>query len=145
MASPTFGATNEMPCLTEREMQVGELLAWGAAKKEVPTLLREMYGGREIRLRTVENITRGIYAKLHIGKASELSAWWFCHYYGVDKRLCPLKEFRKRLYASCFCSSSFLDFQTLTTQSVRHDAGHPSESKERSEEKTEKRITLCPR
>lgn len=99
MALPTFGATNEMPCLTERETQVGELLAWGAAKKEVPTLLREMYGGREIRLRTVENITRGIYAKLHIGKASELSAWWFCHYYGVDKRLCPLKEFRKRLYA----------------------------------------------
>lgn len=94
-----FGENDGQPGLTERETQVGELLAWGAAKKEVPALLREMYGGREITLRTVENIARGIYAKLHIGKASELSAWWFCHYYGVDKRLCPLKEFRKRLYA----------------------------------------------
>lgn len=100
MASPMSGETDGAPGLTERETQVGELLAWGAAKKEVPALLKEMYGGREIRPRTVENITRDIYAKLHIGKASELSAWWFCHYYGVDKRLCPLKELRKRLYAA---------------------------------------------
>ena len=47
--------------LTKREQQVAELLAWGASKKEIPDLLRKLYGGREISVHTVENIARNIY------------------------------------------------------------------------------------
>ena len=31
--------------LTQREYQVAELIAWGAAQKDVPDLLVEKYGG----------------------------------------------------------------------------------------------------
>ena len=81
--------------LTKREQQVAELLAWGASKKEIPDLLRKLYGGHEISVHTVENIARNIYAKLHLNKASELSAWYFCECYQVDDSLSPLKRARK--------------------------------------------------
>ena len=84
-----------MDTLTKRELQVAELLAWGASKKEVPDLLRKLYGGREISVHTVENITRNIYAKLHLNKASELSAWYFCECHQVDDSLSPFKRIRK--------------------------------------------------
>lgn len=84
-----------MNTLTKRELQVAELLAWGASKKEVPDLLRKLYGGREISVHTVENITRNIYAKLHLNKASELSAWYFCECHQVDDSLSPIKRVRK--------------------------------------------------
>lgn len=80
--------------LTERELQIAELIAWGASKKEIPDLLKELYGGREISVHTVENITRNIYAKLHLNKASELSAWYFCKHYQVDDSLSPIKRIR---------------------------------------------------
>ena len=81
--------------LTKREQQVAELLAWGASKKEIPDLLRKLYGGREISVHTVENIARNIYAKLHLNKASELSAWYFCECHQVDDSLSPIKRIRK--------------------------------------------------
>lgn len=81
--------------LTKREQQVAELLAWGASKKEIPDLLRKLYGGREISVHTVENIARNIYAKLHLNKASELSAWYFCECHQVDDSLSPFKRIRK--------------------------------------------------
>lgn len=84
-----------MNTLTKRERQVAELLAWGASKKEVPDLLRKLYGGREISVRTVENIARNIYAKLHLNKASELSAWYFCECHQVDDSLSPIKRLRQ--------------------------------------------------
>lgn len=84
-----------MSPLTKREQQVAELLAWGASKKEVPDLLKKLYGGREISVHTVENITRNIYAKLHLNKASELSAWYFCECHQVDDSLSPFKRIRK--------------------------------------------------
>ena len=31
--------------LTERELQIAELLAWGASKKEIPGMLQKIYGG----------------------------------------------------------------------------------------------------
>ena len=84
-----------MNTLTKRERQVAELLAWGASKKEVPDLLRKLYGGHEISVHTVENIARNIYAKLHLNKASELSAWYFCECHQVDDSLSPIKRLRQ--------------------------------------------------
>ena len=98
MASQTFGETDG-PQLSRREHQVAELIAWGAAKKEMPDLLKRLYGGALISVHTVENITRSIYAKIHLNKANELSAWWFCRYYGVDSSLSPLKRIREAVIA----------------------------------------------
>lgn len=86
-----------MKTLTKRERQVAELLAWGASKKEVPDLLKKLYGGKEISVHTVENITRNIYAKLHLNKSSELSAWYFCECHQVDDSLSPIKRLRKTI------------------------------------------------
>jgi len=71
--------------LTEREEQVTELLAWGAAKKEVAAKL-------EISTRTVEELTRRAYQKIGIQKASELSAWYFCRRFNISFDLSPLKK-----------------------------------------------------
>lgn len=88
--------------LSRREMQVAELLAWGAAKKEVPDLLRRIHGGREISVHTVENITRRIYEKLGISKASELSAWYFCECHQVDEGLSPIRKAKNTIYSILF-------------------------------------------
>lgn len=98
MASRTSGESEPQE-LSRREYQVAELIAWGAAKKEIPDLLRKLYGGATISVHTVENITRNIYAKIHLNKANELSAWWFCRYYGVDSSLSPLKRIREAVIA----------------------------------------------
>lgn len=71
--------------LTKRETEVAELLAWGAAKKEVAEKLF-------ISTRTVENEARSIYAKIGIQKATELCVWWFCTKCGVPVSLDPLKR-----------------------------------------------------
>lgn len=71
--------------LTTRETEVAELLAWGAAKKEVADRLN-------ISPRTVENQARSIYEKIGIQKATELSVWWFCTKLGVSFDLSPLKR-----------------------------------------------------
>jgi len=71
--------------LTPREREIAELLAWGAAKKEVAAHLF-------ISTRTVENTARNIYAKLQIQKATELTVWWFCTSFHVSFNLSPLKR-----------------------------------------------------
>lgn len=71
--------------LTPREAEVAELLAWGAAKKEVADRLF-------ISTRTVENTARNIYEKVGIQKATELCVWWFCTHCGVSFELNPLKR-----------------------------------------------------
>ena len=71
--------------LTRRESEVAELLAWGAAKKEVADKLF-------ISTRTVENTARSIYAKTGVQKATELCVWWFCSKCGVPVSLDPLKR-----------------------------------------------------
>lgn len=89
--------------LTTRERQVAELLAWGASAKEVPDLLVSRYGGREISVYTVRNIVANIFTKLQISKVSELSAWWFCQYEGVDSSHSPIKRrIRQQLYSFLF-------------------------------------------
>jgi DNA-binding CsgD family transcriptional regulator len=71
--------------LTRRESEVAELLAWGAAKKEVADKLF-------ISTRTVENTARNIYTKTGVQKATELCVWWFCTKCGVSPSLDPLKR-----------------------------------------------------
>lgn len=71
--------------LTEREAQVTELLAWGAAKKEVAWHL-------QISTRTVEALTRRAYKKIGIQKAAELSSWYFCTKFNISFDLSPLKR-----------------------------------------------------
>jgi DNA-binding CsgD family transcriptional regulator len=71
--------------LTNRERQIAELLAWGAAKKEVADMLR-------ISTRTVENIAKSIYEKISIQKATELCVWWFCTKCGVSFDISPIKR-----------------------------------------------------
>ena len=75
----------ENATLTQRETEVAELLAWGAAKKEVADRLK-------ISPRTVENTARKIYGKIVIQKATELCVWWFCTRYGVSFDLSPIKR-----------------------------------------------------
>lgn len=77
--------------LTKRETEVAELLAWGAAKKEVADRLF-------ISTRTVENTARSIYVKTGVQKATELCVWWFCTKCGVSPSLDPLK---RALIAGC--------------------------------------------
>lgn len=102
MASLTSGEMNSGDTLTKRETQVAELVAWGAAKKEVPGLLQKLYGGKEVSVHTIENILRNIYAKIHLTKATELSAWWFCHKCGVDDSLSPFKKLKETAIAVAF-------------------------------------------
>lgn len=85
--------------LTNRERQVAEIIAWGASYKEVPGWLKRLYGGETISVNTVKNILANIFAKIHINKASELSAWWFTHFCGVDSSMSP---FRRELYSLLF-------------------------------------------
>lgn len=85
--------------LTQREEQVAELIAWGAAYKEVPQLLQKKYGGKEISVNTVKRIVENVFSKLYIGKANELSAWWFCNRLGVDAGISPLKDIKRAIYS----------------------------------------------
>ena len=69
--------------LTRRERQISELIAWGAAKKEIAVDLF-------ISERTVENHVRNIYEKVGCQKVNELSAWWFCTRFNISFSLSPL-------------------------------------------------------
>lgn len=71
--------------LTHREMQIAELFAWGATKKDVACHLF-------IAERTVENHARSIYSKTGCSKVNELSAWWFCTKFHISFSLSPLKQ-----------------------------------------------------
>lgn len=81
--------------LTRRELEVAELLAWGASKKQVAIHLF-------ISIRTVENHTRNIFEKTGCKSVSELSAWWFCTEYNIPFSLSPLA--RTRLTVMLLCS-----------------------------------------
>jgi DNA-binding CsgD family transcriptional regulator len=71
--------------LTKREAQIAELIAWGAAKKEIAVRLF-------ISERTVENTARSIYDKTGVSKSNELAAWWFCTNFKIPFSLSPLKR-----------------------------------------------------
>ena len=71
--------------LTKREIEITELIAWGASTKDVANRLF-------LSVRTVENHIRNIHEKLGLQKSNELSAWWFCKKFGIDPDLSPLKH-----------------------------------------------------
>lgn len=74
-----------MSKLTKREREVVELVAWGAAQKEVA----EQLG---ISRFTVDNIIRSAKEKLQLQKINEISAWYFCHTFHISMSLSPLKK-----------------------------------------------------
>lgn len=80
-----MGRININARLTPRETQIAELLAWGAARKEVADRLC-------ISLRTVEATARHIFEKVGIQKATELCVYWFVAHCGVSSNLDPLKR-----------------------------------------------------
>lgn len=71
--------------LTRREREVGELLAWGATKKEVANHLC-------ISLLTVDIHARNIFEKTGCTKVNEFSAWWFCRRFSISASLSPIKR-----------------------------------------------------
>lgn len=71
--------------LTKREKEIGELIAWGAIKKEVAHRL-------SISVHTVENHVRNIFAKTECRSANEFSAWYFCTHFNISMELSPLKN-----------------------------------------------------
>lgn len=129
--------------LTEREYQVAELIAWGAAQKEVPDLLVEKYGGRPISINTVQVIISSIYSKTGTGKATELSAWWFTHELGVDALKAPVPSIRQKLISAIFLiiimpqiAAADLD-QAVRTSRARTPRPTRSERVERSRRRDE--------
>lgn len=66
-----------MNTLTNREMEIADLMAWGCSVDEAADKLR-------ISPFTVKNTLRKIYNKLGFNKVNELCAYVFCQKYGVD-------------------------------------------------------------
>lgn len=66
-----------MNTLTNREMEIADLMAWGCSAEEAADKLR-------ISPFTVKNTLRKIYDKLGFNKVNELCAYVFCQRYGVD-------------------------------------------------------------
>lgn len=92
--------------LTPREREIAELMAWGAAKKEVALHL-------SISERTVENHTRSIYEKTGCNKATELSAWWFCSRFSIPFSLAPkLSRFAAAVMLCVYIYSDISFFNT---------------------------------
>lgn len=85
-------ALQRVSTLTPRELEVAELLAWGASKKEVPLLLDVLPGKQPISVHTVENITTSIFSKLKIQKVSELCVIYFCTRFNISMSLSPIKR-----------------------------------------------------
>lgn len=69
--------------LTNQEIKVAEMIAWGAAKKEIADKLH-------LSVRTIENHTRNIFAKIEIQKSTELSVYWFCTQYKISLKDSPI-------------------------------------------------------
>lgn len=72
-----------MTNLTKQEKRISEMIAWGAAKKDVARLLY-------ISEHTVDKHVRNIYEKTGCSKINELSAWWFCTHFKISTSLSPL-------------------------------------------------------
>lgn len=96
--------------LTKRELQIAELIAWGASKKEVADRLF-------ISEYTVDNHLRKVYEKTKVNKANELSAWWFCTRFHISFDLSPLK---RAIVAGalllCFIPSEVYAYRVRTTR-----------------------------
>lgn len=87
----------EHPELTVQERRVIELIAWGAAIKEIPDCLVKLYGGRQISVRTVENIKYSGCRKIGVTKDTEISAWWMINHCNADYTLSPFIRLRNSI------------------------------------------------
>lgn len=76
---------NNITLLSKREAEIAERIAWGQSVKEVADALH-------ISVFTCETHMKNIHSKLHINKANELAAMWFCHKYGISMDLSPMKR-----------------------------------------------------
>ena len=101
---------NPEAVLTKREKQVGNLLAWGAIKKEVADRLC-------ISIHTVENHVRNIFYKTNCKSVNEFSAWYFCTDFNISMELSPLRNVVAVFLLSIYLSGDALqtiDFCTRT-------------------------------
>jgi DNA-binding CsgD family transcriptional regulator len=71
--------------LSAREMEVMELTAWGASAKEAADRLC-------VSTYTVQNHLKRIKEKLHLQKATEIAAAFFCMKFHISMDLSPLKR-----------------------------------------------------
>lgn len=79
--------------LTDREMEIAELVAWGCSADEAADKLG-------ISPFTIKNTLRNIYMKLGLGKTTELGAYVFCKKYGVSASCDKLGHVRRAIGAS---------------------------------------------
>ncbi|MFR1667273.1 MAG: response regulator transcription factor [Alistipes sp.] len=94
---------NLLANLTRRESQVAELLAWGASRKEAADQLN-------IATNTVLTISRSIFRKVGIQKATELSVWWFCRRFNISPDLSPVRRrFGATILLMLFLLATFTD------------------------------------
>lgn len=66
-----------MNTLTNREMEVADLMAWGCSAEEAADKLN-------VSPFTIKNTLRKVYNKLGFNKVNELGAYVFCTKYGVS-------------------------------------------------------------
>nr|DAO17986.1 MAG TPA: hypothetical protein [Caudoviricetes sp.] len=103
MRQKTPDAMNLLANLTRRESQVAELLAWGASRKEAADQLN-------IATNTVLTISRSIFRKVGIQKATELSVWWFCRRFNISPDLSPVRRrFGATILLMLFLLATFTD------------------------------------
>lgn len=111
---------NLLASLTKRESQVAELLAWGASRKEAADQLN-------IATNTILTISRNIFRKLGIQKATELSVWWFCRHFGISLALSPVKRrFGAAILLMLFLMATFTDHPQAVRR-VRRDRSNEYE------------------
>lgn len=99
---------NTTVALTKRQLQIAELIAWGATKKDVAYKLN-------ISIRTVENTLRNIFKRTGVKKVNELSAWFFCTQFNISFDFSPFKRFiiiGLAIFTTAFASQSNINNQT---------------------------------
>ncbi len=87
--------------LAPREVELTELSAWGASRKEIADKLF-------ISEHTAENHFRNIFRKTGCKKLNQLSAWWFCVKYKIPFELSP--AVRSAIATFLLCIFSFGEY-----------------------------------
>lgn len=105
--------------LTHRQMQIVELLEWGATQKMVANAL-------EISAMTVNKTMSQIYKKLDMD-TTELRQKYNIEVLGVDPALCPLDDYNftprithiAKIYATCLLVLTMVQLSSLDTDFMR--------------------------
>ena len=69
--------------LAPKQLQIAELIAWGATAKDCSNILKKS-------LNTITNTIRRIFEITEVTKSNELSAWFFCTHFNISMDLSPL-------------------------------------------------------